>query len=633
MKKTNNRIITLILALIISVSPFLSRGVNAADSFELVFALNEDDAYSIIGYMGTAPKELVLPNEHDGKPVTVVEETAFAECHTIRTLNIGAVEYICDGAFWDTTLEKIELPNVTFIGDDVFGDCANLTDVSMPALEVLGARSFNFCTSLTEITIPAKTDKIDVNPFLGCENLTDIRVEEGNALYTGRDGMLLGNEGTAIYSYPSAKGDVVLPDYITTGLAPLALAYNCNIRSVTGKNVETIEYSCFFQCALYEGEYIIDGLRSVDFPNATYIGDAAFCMCSFLEEVDFPKVKTVSYCAFMWSQYLETVNLPSVEFIDLNAFWDCRALKNLFLSDCLNEIFPGAFGACRELDNIYIPDTNPYYSTDGVFIFNKDKTVLVMGQGASGNVVLPDSVKEIQMHCFSYAVLKTLDTNNVERIPEGGLDCLKCKKVILPNVKSIDKYGLQDCSAINIIAPEVREIGEGAFGGCFMLKKIALPKAEVISECAFLGCQVLAEVTLGNVKQIGCAAFGGCHKRLSVYLCCDAPEVIPDAEGKTGLFTGSGGEQKIYYPVNAKGYDTEYWQQYNFIEFNFAKGDVNQDGTVNTEDAAVVLRVSADMTTIDACRSLAADVNFDGKVNTADAVLILKYAAGMITTF
>ena len=62
-------------------------------------------------------------------------------------------------------------------------------------------------------------------------------------------------------------------------------------------------------------------------------------------------------------------------------------------------------------------------------------------------------------------------------------------------------------------------------------------------------------------------------------------------------------------------------------------GDANDDGTVNTADAAYVLRYAADMIQLTDKQLSQANVNFDEGVNTADATLILKYAAGMITEF
>ena len=69
------------------------------------------------------------------------------------------------------------------------------------------------------------------------------------------------------------------------------------------------------------------------------------------------------------------------------------------------------------------------------------------------------------------------------------------------------------------------------------------------------------------------------------------------------------------------------------VEPQIIVGDLNGDEKINTADAVVVLKYSAEMITLDDNQLTAGDCNRDEKVNTADAVLILKYAAEMITEF
>ena len=66
---------------------------------------------------------------------------------------------------------------------------------------------------------------------------------------------------------------------------------------------------------------------------------------------------------------------------------------------------------------------------------------------------------------------------------------------------------------------------------------------------------------------------------------------------------------------------------------DFTLGDANEDGQINTSDAAAILRHAAGMAVLSGDAFTAADVNLDNAVNTADAVLVLRYAAGMISTF
>ena len=59
-------------------------------------------------------------------------------------------------------------------------------------------------------------------------------------------------------------------------------------------------------------------------------------------------------------------------------------------------------------------------------------------------------------------------------------------------------------------------------------------------------------------------------------------------------------------------------------------GDCNLDGKVNTGDAVVVLKYSAEKMQLTDEQKKLADTNHDGSVNTGDAVIILKYVSGVI---
>ena len=62
-------------------------------------------------------------------------------------------------------------------------------------------------------------------------------------------------------------------------------------------------------------------------------------------------------------------------------------------------------------------------------------------------------------------------------------------------------------------------------------------------------------------------------------------------------------------------------------------GDANNDGYINSLDAATVLKYDAFIISLDSAALTAADVNGDGSVNSLDAAMILKYDAGIIDSF
>lgn len=62
-------------------------------------------------------------------------------------------------------------------------------------------------------------------------------------------------------------------------------------------------------------------------------------------------------------------------------------------------------------------------------------------------------------------------------------------------------------------------------------------------------------------------------------------------------------------------------------------GDVNNDGTVDIQDATVLQRYFAEFTNIGTVNLAVADVNRDGKINIRDVTQIQRFVAGFITAF
>ena len=62
-------------------------------------------------------------------------------------------------------------------------------------------------------------------------------------------------------------------------------------------------------------------------------------------------------------------------------------------------------------------------------------------------------------------------------------------------------------------------------------------------------------------------------------------------------------------------------------------GDINNDKTVDTKDASILLKFTAEMTELSSDSLEAADVNRDQVQDTKDVTQILKMAAEKITSF
>jgi hypothetical protein len=143
--------------------------------------------------------------------------------------------------------------------------------------------------------------------------------------------------------------------------------------------------------------------------------------------------------------------------------------------------------------------------------------VLLSYQGAGGNVVIPDGVKEIGRYAFHGC-----DEVTAVTIPEGVTVigeyafyyCTRMERIELPaSLKQIDKYAFGNCDALTgtlQIPDGLSIIGDYAFFGLTGLKEVRFGNnLENVGNYAFADCaNILQDVVLpGTMKTIGTQAF------------------------------------------------------------------------------------------------------------------------------
>ena len=110
----------------------------------------------------------------------------------------ASVEAIGEYAFKQCCqhLERIVVPEgVKRINSHAFSQCINLKEISLPAsLESMGYGMFNDCMSLESVTIPRNVSEIQGNdrstywnPFSGCYNLKEVKVDKRNRTFDSRN--------------------------------------------------------------------------------------------------------------------------------------------------------------------------------------------------------------------------------------------------------------------------------------------------------------------------------------------------------------------------------------------------------------------------------------------------------------
>ena len=225
---------------------------------------------------------------------------------------------------------------------------------------------------------------------------------------------------------------------------------------------------------------------------------------------------------------------------------------------------------------------------------------------------------------------------------------------------------------------EVMSVGPNAFAGCDELTSVQLPPTvRAVSDCAFLGCTALRQVSLPQtIQAFGCFAFTGCTSlqqitlprhtalvdSLTFYCCASLRTLVLPHRIRTvcqgalehlpaltdlycfstvppmtepGAFTLSDQMHCILHvPAESVALyqESPRWSDFyrivplsdaDYTAQNYQRGDINDDGQIDTEDLALLRRLIVSLPD-DASVRWAADINADGIVNSVDFVTLAK---------
>ncbi len=179
------------------------------------------NGFSVTAYSGEA-KMVVVPAEHDGKPVTVIGEKAFYDCSNITEISLPtSIKEIGEYAFgYCTSLQKIVIPNATRVRNYAFRGCGSLTEISIPSDCIeLGNGAFMGCASLKKLTLNGSA--VTKETLADCTSVTDLTI--ASSVRTIESGCL---------------ADMTSLVHLTLAQIPITLADLFGCTSVTVDNSE-----------------------------------------------------------------------------------------------------------------------------------------------------------------------------------------------------------------------------------------------------------------------------------------------------------------------------------------------------------------------------------------------------------
>lgn len=339
---------------------------------------------------------------------------------------------------------------------------------------------------------------------------------------------------TGLASDNNLKGIVVIPEQIqyksknyvidAIGRFDLSVENSKDIieLSLPG-TIHQISWKAFSNCTKLQKLRLNEGIESV----------VGFNGCTSLHEIEFPQsLRTIGGEAFSDCTSLRHITLPnSLQLISGKAFKGCTSLSELTLPDSLHDIGSQVFNKCKSLSLIKINESNPYLSTDGKAIFNKDGSILYTAIPLTKYVV-PSTVKTLKDYAFHSQTDLASITLNEGLLGIGYFsfgECTSLHTITLPS--SLSKLplnsGLSTCYSLESILVDKRNTHYSSDGtALFNSKKDSLiifpggiadytiPKTvKTIIPNAFFECDSLHNIQFEDGisdLRIASNAFAGC---------------------------------------------------------------------------------------------------------------------------
>lgn len=375
------------------------------------------DGTTIVAAAGRLTQAAIPPG------VTRIGFLTFAYNDTLRKVTIPdsvtSIEQLafvgCNKALFDETT----IPGLKLVDGWVVGHGDNVpSSLDLTGVRGIADNAFQGCSGLTRVKIPADMKHVGLQAFVGCDNLTVISADAGNANYSSTNGLLLSKDGKAVIK--GLNGNVTIPSGVkaikegafkdcggltsleipagVTDIEPWAFTGCSDLARVTiPTSVTRIGLDAFKGCAeaLYD-ETTVPGLKlvdgwivgykeglsgSLDLTGIRGIGDCAFIRCRDLTSVTIPaNVTSIGGAAFRYCSGLTSVSIPTnVIRFGWYAFAGCTSLKSITIPAGVTYIGRGTFENCKGLSSIMIPAGVTHISDDAFKGCNLKELVVAKG--------------------------------------------------------------------------------------------------------------------------------------------------------------------------------------------------------------------------------------------------------------
>ena len=163
----------------------------------------------------------------------------------------NSASFVASSAFnGDTTIQTVNLPYATSVGNYAFFDCRSLTQVSLPVCRYINNGCFSGCRSLAQVSLPM-CSRIDAYAFQNCSSLIQMSLSMcssiGFAAFSGCRS--LAQVSLPVCSYIGYYAFMNCSSLTQMSLPMCSKIDNYAFQNCSSLSIITIGYSSF--CSLY----------------------------------------------------------------------------------------------------------------------------------------------------------------------------------------------------------------------------------------------------------------------------------------------------------------------------------------------------------------------------------------------